>query len=53
MTNEEKRIYNQAIQDFIEKLEEKEREDWISSLEYGIDWSDIEEVKNMLWKKEI
>lgn len=40
--------YNKAIDDFIKKLEEYEHKNWIDNLEYGITWSDIEQIAKEL-----
>ena len=42
------RGYNKAIDDFIKKLEEHEHKNWIDNLEYGITWSDIEQITEEL-----
>lgn len=42
------RGYNKAIDDFIKKLEEHEHKNWIDNLEYGITWSDIEQIAEEL-----
>ena len=44
----EKYGYNKAIDDFIKKLEEHEHKNWIDNLEYGITWSDIEQITEEL-----
>ena len=41
-------MYNKAIDDFIKKLEEHEHKNWIDNLEYGITWSDIEQITEEL-----
>lgn len=40
--------YNKAIDDFVKKLEEHQQENWIDNLEYGITFSDIEQVAEQL-----
>lgn len=42
------RGYNEAIDDFIKKLEEHEHKNWIDNLEYGITWNDIEQIAKEL-----
>lgn len=44
----EKYGYNKAIDDFIKKLEEHEHNNWVDHLEYGITWSDIEQITKEL-----
>ena len=41
-------MYNKAIDDFIKKLEEHEHNNWVDHLEYGITWSDIEQITEEL-----
>lgn len=43
-----KTAYSKAIDDFIKKLEEHEHKNWIDNLEYGITWSDIEQIAEKL-----
>ena len=43
-----KEEYNKAIDDFVKKLEEHQQENWIDNLEYGITFSDIEQVAEQL-----
>ena len=43
-------IRNKAIDDFVKKLEEHQQENWIDNLEYGITFSDIEQVAEQLKK---
>ena len=42
------RGYNEAIDDFIKKLEEYEHKNWVDNLEYGITWNDIEQIAKEL-----
>lgn len=42
------KIRNKAIDDFVKKLEEHQQENWIDNLEYGITFSDIEQVAEQL-----
>ena len=44
----EKYGYNKAIDDFIKKLEQHEHKNWVDHLEYGITWSDIEQITKEL-----
>lgn len=41
-------IYNKAIDDFVKKIEEHQQENWVDNLEYGITFSDIEQVAEQL-----
>lgn len=36
--------YNKAIDEFVNRLERYEQENWVNHLEYGINWSDIEHI---------
>ena len=46
--NHEKQIRNKAIDDFVRTLEKHTQENWIDHMEYGITWSDIEQVAERL-----
>ena len=35
---------NKAIDEFVDRLEKYEQENWVNHLEYGINWSDIEHI---------
>lgn len=40
--------YRKAVDDFVEKLEKHQQENWIDNLEYGITFSDIEQIAEQL-----
>lgn len=44
----DQKSYNKAIDDFVDRLEKYEQENWVSHLEYGINWSDIEHIAEQL-----
>lgn len=44
----DQKSYNKAIDDFVDRLEKYEQENWVSHLEYGINWSDIEYIAEQL-----
>lgn len=37
-------VREKAIDEFVDRLEKYEQENWVSHLEYGINWSDIEHI---------
>lgn len=40
----EQEIRNKTIDEFVNRLEKHQQENWVDNLEYGITWSDIEEI---------
>lgn len=42
------RGYAEAVDDFVNAVDKKQQEDWISNLEYGITFSDIEQIAEQL-----
>lgn len=44
------RAYNKALDDFVVAIEKHQQENWISNLEYGLTFDDLESVKNELKK---
>jgi hypothetical protein len=45
MVEEQPTVSNaDIIKEFLQRLEKKQKENWIDSLEYGITWDDLEEV---------
>lgn len=47
-TTTEQEIRNKAIDEFIERLNKHEQENWIDHHEYGITWSDIERIAEQM-----
>lgn len=41
-------IRAKAIDEFVDKLEKHEQENWIDHQEYGITWSDIEKIAEQM-----
>lgn len=37
-------VREKTIDEFVDRLEKYEQENWVSHLEYGINWSDIEHI---------
>lgn len=44
LEKENKEIRSKTIDEFVERLEKHEQENWIDHQEYGITWSDIERI---------
>lgn len=39
---------NNAIDEFVNRLEKHQQENWVDNLEYGITWSDIELIAKQM-----
>ena len=44
LAKENQEIRNKTIDEFVERLEKHEQENWIDHQEYGITWADIERI---------